>query len=823
LIGREAELAAVIKLLGSENVRVLTLLGPGGIGKTRLALQAAAELIEQFVDGVYFIDLAPIRDPQAVPSAIAQILGLKETSDRPMLEELKAQLREKKMLLLLDNFEQVTSAASIAAELLRDCAHLSLLVTSREALRLRGEHVFPVPSLGLPKARFKQLLPEQLTQYDALRLFIERAQSVQPDFSVTNENAPAVAEICWRLDGLPLAIELAAARIRLFTPQALLERLGSRMKFLRGGARDLPARQQTLRDAIDWSYEMLDEGEQRLFELLSVFQGCTIEATETIAGGIELLVDPDMDVLEILSSLVDKSLVRQVSLDSGEPRLLMLETIREFAAEKLEEQIEFRSMARLAQAVYYADFTQRQWIRLTGSGREAALTELILDIENLRTAWNYWVEEKNLEQLGKFIDSLWLLYDARGWYHSLIDLITDMLSVLSSTPATPERIQQEILLQTGLARALQVIKGYTADVERAYTRALELSREVGEIPELFPVLRGLGSLYGYLGDYQRAGELSEKILSMADRLADPDMQAEGHLRVGYTVSLTSDLHAGLEHLDRAIAGYDPRRYATPRFNLGANSGVIGLNVSALLLWMAGFPERALERANAGISLARRLNHPYSLAYALFHTGLLHIWWLEPDLARDRSQEVLEIAGEHDFQVWGAVATCLHGAALAGMNQAEEGLILVRRGIDSYQGLKTPPVFWPLLLFIQAEVCRLAGKYEMGLSVLEQAMTTVGPGGQDILGVEFYRLAGDLLLALYPQDPVKAEQSYLQALAIAREKQAAMLELRATVRLCRLWQDQGKGEEVKQMLRPLFEKFSEGFATVDLKEARALLD
>ncbi len=256
-IGREAELGEIVRRLDTEGIRLLTLTGPGGIGKTRMALQAAAELIEQFEDGVYFVDLAPIRDPEAVPIAIARTLGLRETSDRPLLDELKAQLQAKKMMLLLDNFEQVTSAAPKVGDLLRDCPKLSLLVTSREALRLRGEYVLPVPPLAMPKFELKPSL-EQVTQYEAVRLFIERAQAVKPDFLVTNENAPAVAEICWRLDGLPLAIELAAARVRMFSPQALLERLGSRLKLLRGGARDLPARQQTLRDAIDWSYELLD-------------------------------------------------------------------------------------------------------------------------------------------------------------------------------------------------------------------------------------------------------------------------------------------------------------------------------------------------------------------------------------------------------------------------------------------------------------------------------------------------------------------------------------------------------------------------------------
>jgi predicted ATPase/class 3 adenylate cyclase len=822
-IGREAELGEIVNRLESEGVRLLTLTGPGGIGKTRLALQAASEVVGQFEDGVYFVDLAPIRDSEAAPAAMARTLGLRETSDRPPLDELKDQLREKRILLVLDNFEQVTAAAPQVADLLRDCAKLKVLVTSREALRVRGEYVYPIPTLALPKLTKKQLSIQQLTQYEAVRLFIERAQAVKPDFTVTNENAPAVAEICWRLDGLPLAIELAAARMRLFTPPALLERLESRLKFLRGGARDLPVRQQTLYAAIDWSYEMLGANEQRLFQALSVFQGCTFEAAETIAQEIESPRGQETEALDLIFSLMDKSLIRQVNLDNGEPRLLMLETIREFAVNRLEEQPGLSAAVRQAHAAYYADFTQRQWVRLTGAEREAAFTALLTDLENVRTAWDFWVDQRDLEKLGKFIDSLWQLYDGRGWYQSTIELTTDMLNVLATYPPTPERIQQELLLQTSLARALQVIKGYTQEVELAYTRALDLSREVGEIPELFPVLRGLGSLYSYLGEYEKAGQMAQKILNMAERLGDPKMLVDGHLRLGYILAFTGNISLGLEHLEKAIAGYDPDRFGAPPYQLGNNPGVIGLNVSALILWMVGFPDRAHERAHEAIALARRLSHPYSLAYALFHTGMLHLWRREEKSALECSQAVLDIASEHEFLVWSAVATCLHGAALAGMEQAEEGLALVRKGIESYQGLNTPPVFWPLLIHMLAETCGLAGQPEQGLATLDRAMKLFDSDSREAFVVEFYRLRGELLLASSPDHSPEAETLFLRALEIAQEQGAPMLELRAALSLNRMRQDQDKANRSRKLLRAAYEKISEGFTTADLEEAKALLE
>ncbi len=336
--------------------------------------------------------------------------------------------------------------------------------------------------------------------------------------------------------------------------------------------------------------------------------------------------------------------------------------------ERLEMDPALHAAAHRAHAAYFAEFTRRQWERLTGHERDAALEELGIDIENVRTAWRYWVGERDLEQLGKFVDSLWLLYDVRGWYHATVDLTTDLLNVLSSTPSTPELAQQEIVLRTSLARALLATKGYTPEVEEAYNRALELSQAAGEHAQLFPVLRGLYSFYTFRGEIEKGLPIGEQILELAERSDDANMRVEGHFVLGSCLVFTGNIPLGLEHLDKGIALIDPTRRRSSRFRLGNYPGIPCYTTSALILWGLGYPDQALQRAYAAVELAKTVNHPYSLAYALFHTCILQLWRRETELSLASAQAVLEVAEQHEFQIWKAVGTCLEGVGLAGMGQ-----------------------------------------------------------------------------------------------------------------------------------------------------------
>jgi predicted ATPase/class 3 adenylate cyclase len=821
-VGRETELREIKDLLMTEQVRLLTLLGPGGTGKTRLALQTSAELVESFVDGTYFIDLAPIREPDAVPASIARTIGLSESSNGSMLNELKAQLGEKRMLLLLDNFEQVTAAAGQIAELLRSCPHIKLLTTSREALRVRGEQLYPVPPLGLPEDAGKTGA-QALARYEAVQLFLDRARSVRPGFELTDENAGAIAEICLRLDGLPLAIELAAARVRLFSPESLRKRLGDRLKLLKGGARDLPERQQTLRDTIDWSYELLDEGEKELFEVVSVFSGFGFEAVEAVASRIENLRESGMDIFEGLLSLVDKSLVRLSDEEPGEPRMHLLETIREYARDRLEADPDLLRSACQAHAAHFADFAQQGWQRLAGYEREAALDGMAAEAENLKIAWDHWADRGDLEQLQKMVNGLWLLYDGRGWYQATIELTEDLLEVLAAAPSSPEGARQEIMLQTSLARALMAVKGYTSEVEEAYTRALELSEGQGEIPQLFPVLRGLSSYYMYRAEFDKGVQMGERILKLAESRDDDVLRVHGYLVLGANTGFVDDYRPGVEILDKGIALFERQPKASRPFQLGNIPGIVCYTASAFFQYWLGFPDQAVRRADRAIELVSELNHPFTKAYALFHTGSLHMMRGEMALVRERALDLLAIAEEHGFQIWDSLGTMLLGTAQMGLGQPEAGLKKIEAGFTRYQGLKTPPVFYPQLIAMRAVAYAQIGQPAEGLKLLDGLMAEMDEERLLRELPQTLLFKGDLLLAVSPGNRDQAAGYYQDILSGKGHPEDRMTALQAATRLCRLEVQAGEAGEGCRTLAEIFDGFTEGFDTVDLQAARAALE
>ena len=822
-VGRQTELAQIRSQLADPSIRLLSLIGPGGTGKTALAIRIAEEVASIFPDGECFVDLSNARDSNAVLLATARAIGLEESVDRALHEELANFLRGRRALLVLDNFEQVTQAAGDVAKLLGDCPKLCMLVTSREALHVRAEYVFHLAPLQLPPANAR-MSAEQLQECEAVQLFVDRARAVRPGFQLTSDNADAVAEICRRLDGLPLAIELAAARLQLLSPDALRKQLHSRLTLLSGGPRDLPERQQTLRAAIDWSYELLGEDERRLFELMSVFADADLPAVEAVAANAQIAAGAS-DLIQVLTGLIDKSLVRQVDSESGEPRMKMLETIREFAADRLKQNAEAAVRTLRSHAVYYADLaSNRGASEFTAEAASDALAGMVLEIGNLRIAWDYWVAADDLEQLERLAKALLVLYDAQGWYLDIVKLTKDMLAVLDRAPSAPNRALQEIALRTILARSLMVTQGFTPEVEKAYVGAVELFERANDVGarQKFPVLRGLYSLYQLNGQVEQTEKIGRELLALAERDGDPRMLIDARLAVG-AQQVFADPPRGVETLDQAIALF-PRVTSRPYSMRGpANDPRVScLTTAAFGSWIVGRTDTALERANEALALAATLNHPFTSAYAQFHVGLIHTLRREFDIAHDRAAQAREIGAEHGLQIWNAVGGCLVGVAQTGMDHAEEGVANIQSGLEMYRELRSPPVFWPILLLLSAGAHHRAGKREEGLRHIEATATLVAASTIGALFPEFQIAKGDLLSTGIGGTEENPEMLYQSAFDLAGSLNARMPQLRAGTRLARGWRDRGEGELALRTLAPLYSAFDEGLGTSDLLDARMVL-
>jgi predicted ATPase/class 3 adenylate cyclase len=621
-LGREREVEELIALLLRPEVRLVTLTGSGGVGKTRLALRVAAESLESFSDGVFVIDLAALSDHTLVPSATATALGLHEQPGQTMAETLAAHLRDRHVLLLFDNFEHLLAAATLVSDLIAAAPHMKVLATSRSRLGLQAEHEYGVETLPVPDLTSLPPLAE-LQQYDAIALFVARARALRSDFALTAENAAAVAAICARVDGLPLAIELAAARVKLLPPRALLDRLEDRLATLTGGARDLPARQRTVRATIAWSYGLLTPEETTLFRRLSVFVGgWTLAGAEAIAA---VEAPESIDALSALSGLVDQNLVdERPRSPADQPRYGMLETIREFASEQLVESGESDAIERAFEA-FLIDLATAAETELQGSAQPLWLDRLEADHDNMRAALRTILERGDGAMALRLASRLWRFWKWRGhpnegrsWLerslaaaggtnfsgrpaaeYGLGELsmeIPDLEAAAMHYKASLELSEQQ-RDRLGIAIALNgllivAVNRYDyTEARELGERALRLRRELGDERGVAVALSGLAMVAREEGDLERAANMYEASLALWRRRDEPIWLAATLQALGITRRMTGDQQAARTLLGESQALQE-------RLGDHFGLGVTAIECGHLARQEGDFPSAATEYTTA---------------------------------------------------------------------------------------------------------------------------------------------------------------------------------------------------------------------------------
>jgi predicted ATPase/DNA-binding winged helix-turn-helix (wHTH) protein len=823
LVGRSAAVPRLRNLVSA--YRVVTVTGPGGIGKTALALEVARGLLAEFDDGGWLVELAPLSDPDLVPSAVASVLGLKLGGEEISAAALSRAIGDQKLLLLFDNCEHVIDAVANLAEMfVRSCPRTTILATSREVFRIDGECVYRVPPLEVPSFGLED--PDHILRHSAVELFVTRAKELGSDSSSDTESLPAIAAICRHLDGIPLAIELAAARAAMLGVQQVAGGLHDRFALLNRGRRTALPRHRTLRATLDWSHGLLPEAERLLLRRLAIFPaGFTLNAAAAVMNDTGLDASA---VTDGIANLVAKSLI-MLDKPEGPTRWYLLETTRAYALEKLAEAGEANAAAR-HHAQYNRDLFERAETEWEARPTAEWLGVYGRQIDNLRAALDWAFSPGGDASIGVALTAaavpLWmhlsLLDECRGRAEQAI-------AVLSS--GEHQDLRREMKLHAALAASSWwhaagiSARGGVPELGTIWTKALEIAENLGD-PEY--QLRSLYGLYAFhlgIGQFQAALESAQRFRALTAKQHEPNDRLIGERMIGGIQHLLGDQASSRRHIEHMLANFalpEQRSHHLIRFQF--DQRVSARVYLARILWLQGFPDQAMHTAKGVVDEAGETNHALSLCYALAHAACPTILWSEDLAAAERYiAMLLDHSTRHALPFWGALGRTFHGVLAIKRGDIDPGLTLLRAGLDEFGDAISD---WISVMFLSelASGFGRAGQTAGGLIAAERAIERAERTEARWLFPESLRIKGELLLLQAATGAAAiAEAQFRQALDWARGQSALSLELRAATSLARLLRDQGRSVDAVAILQPVYARFTEGFGTGDLRAARAILD
>jgi predicted ATPase/DNA-binding winged helix-turn-helix (wHTH) protein len=814
LIGRDAELGEILDLCVSQ--RLVTLTGAGGIGKTRLGFEVARHQLARFADGVWVAELAPLSDPDLVPVTVAIALGLELTSGTASAPSVANALRSKQLMLVLDNCEHVIDAAARMAEaLLRANPAARVIATSREPLRAEGEWVYRVPPLAVPLEGSPD--SEDALRYGAIRLFGERARAAAPNFSPDARIAAGIAGICRRLDGIPLAIELAAARTAALGIDELAARLDDRFRLLTRGRRTALPRHQTLQGTFDWSYELLTEPERVGLRRLAIFAGgFTLWAARAVAVDDEITAT---EVVDRVASLVAKSLV---TADVGDamPRYRLLETTRAYALEKLVQAGEFDAVAR-RHAKRYLELFEGAEAEAETRPTDEWLADYVPRIDNLRAALDWAFSPSGDASIGVALTAaavpLWmhlsLMEECRG-------RVERALSAIAA--GTGRDARHEMLLHAALTASLKYTKGAVAEIGAVGGKALEIAESLGNVEYQLRSLWALWSFRISEGQHCLALALAQRFHTLTSKGSDPIDRLIGERMIGASQYYLGELLSAQRHLENVLAHYvaPAQKWQIVRFQVDQWQGAWAY--LARTLWLRGLPDQAMRTAESSVAKARATNHAVSLGDALAVAACPIALWVGDLAAAEHYVEMLrDHSTRHALGRWRVFGRCYQGMLLVHRGDVDAGLRLLR---DTFAESDAAGDAARLTAFLISAASGHAGQIAEGLPVIKEAIVRPELTEERWLNAELLRVKGEYFLSLgEPGAAAAAEGHFRRALDRARQQGALSWELRAAASLARLLRDQTRSKEAHEILAGVYDRFTEGFATADLRAAKSLIE